>query len=123
MQGVNNDLVQCAVNALRNSVLFDFTIPWMGGVRTAPEQNKIFMSGNSTCDGYQKKSYHQSGNALDVIPYNVNIVDQAGAFRYFAKLMFREWQRGLKDGEYEGILEWGGNWTSFEDKPHWQVIV
>lgn len=32
-------------------------------------QYKIFKAGNSKCDGYEKLSYHQSGNALDTVPY------------------------------------------------------
>ena len=67
MEGVNEFLVECATEALRISK-HDMTIPWMGGIRTAEEQNKIFKEGNSKMDGYEKKSYHQSGNALDITP-------------------------------------------------------
>ena len=37
----------------------DFGVPWMGGMRTAKEQNDIFNKGYSRCDGYEKKSNHQ----------------------------------------------------------------
>ena len=67
IEGVNKDLVKCAELALHNSKV-DMTIPWMGGVRTAEDQNEIYRRGASQRDGYDKKSYHQSGNALDIIP-------------------------------------------------------
>ena len=113
MQGVNNDLVDCAVKALAECP-YDMTIPWMGGVRTAKEQNDIYKTGASTKDGYDKKSYHQSGNALDIIPV---MKDCEKSYRKFAGLMFTIWQR---EG-YKGILQWGGHWANFIDKPHWQV--
>ena len=59
MQGVDPLLIECAERALALSK-YDMTIPWMGGIRTAEEQNAIFKDGNSKCDGYEKKSYHQS---------------------------------------------------------------
>ena len=47
----------------------DFGIIHNGGFRTAEIQNEIYKKGNSKCDGYIKKSYHQSGNAVDLVPY------------------------------------------------------
>jgi uncharacterized protein YcbK (DUF882 family) len=34
--------------------------------RNAKEQNQLFKEGKSTCDGYQKKSAHQSWLAMDI---------------------------------------------------------
>lgn len=47
----------------------DFGILSTGGFRTAEMQNEIFKKGNSKCDGYIKKSYHQTGKAVDLVPY------------------------------------------------------
>ena len=47
----------------------DITIPWMGGRRSAEEQNAIFKRGYSQRDGFTKLSYHQSGDAVDAAPY------------------------------------------------------
>ncbi len=47
----------------------DITIPWMGGVREAFEQYKIFLRKASKADGYKKLSFHQSGDALDLAAY------------------------------------------------------
>lgn len=47
----------------------DFGIISNGGFRTAEMQNEIFKKGHSKCDGYIKKSYHQTGKAVDLVPY------------------------------------------------------
>jgi len=35
-------------------------------LRSAEEQNRLFQKGVSGCDGYKKKSRHQSGKAMDI---------------------------------------------------------
>jgi len=47
----------------------DFTIIENGGYRTAEMQNQLFKLGNSKCDGYKKKSKHQRGLAVDLVPW------------------------------------------------------
>ena len=121
MEGVDERLVECVTRALTSSKRYDYSIPWMGGMRTPKEQLALFKNGASQLDGYRKQSYHQTGNAIDVIPYNVNPEYNVKAHMYFAELMFSEWQRGLYTGEYRGVLEWGGHWTNFNDMPHWQI--
>lgn len=118
MSGVNKDLVLCATIALKNS-RYDMTIPWMGGVRTEGEQNHIYEQGNSRCDGINIKSYHQSGNALDIMPVRG---DNAGIFYHFAKEMYEAWQRLLMQGEVKGVLVWGGHFGKTGwDKRHWEI--
>jgi peptidoglycan L-alanyl-D-glutamate endopeptidase CwlK len=48
----------------------DFGIPSTGGLRTSEEQNKLYKKGWSKLDGYNKKSYHQSGLAIDIAVYD-----------------------------------------------------
>ena len=114
-KGVNPLLIQCASNALALS-FDDMTIPWMGGLRTSEDQNAIFKTGNSRCDGYKKKSYHQSGNAIDIIPV-LGGYENLEAFERFAVLMKSEWVK-LNTGME---LTWGGDWKNFVDRPHWQI--
>lgn len=138
---VTRDLVAVAEEALSLSVI-DMTIPWRGGLRTALQQNAIFKAGNSRADGFDKKSYHQSGMALDVIPW----VDGEGKyfgvdneFIFFAKIMFAVFE----DRKEAGIipedlhLHWGGFWGAKDndgdgklaaitdktgwDKAHWEL--
>lgn len=65
---VDDRLIELLNTAIKVSTI-DMTIPWMGGKRSAEEQNKLFKDGVSRCDGYDKKSYHQSGLAVDVAPF------------------------------------------------------
>jgi peptidoglycan L-alanyl-D-glutamate endopeptidase CwlK len=121
MRGVNSLLIECATRALRKSS-YDMTIPWMGGLRTAEEQNEIFKAGNSKCDGYDKKSYHQTGMALDVIPVGVDPYANTEVLNHFAKKMFEAWQEMIYQGAAKGLLYWGGHWgASGWDKPHWEI--
>lgn len=66
--GVSPYLQMVAIRAISISPV-DFGILETGGERSAEMQNSIFKQGFSGCDGYTKKSYHQSGNALDLVPY------------------------------------------------------
>jgi peptidoglycan L-alanyl-D-glutamate endopeptidase CwlK len=43
----------------------DFGIPSTGGNRSIEEQYSLYLDGKSKCDGYKKKSYHQTGKAVD----------------------------------------------------------
>lgn len=45
---------------------------FISGFRTAEEQNKLFKDKKSKCDGYIKRSFHQSGRAVDFIPCPFN---------------------------------------------------
>lgn len=120
MEGVNPQLVECATRALAKSK-HDMTIPWMGGIRTDREQHDIFKEGNSKCDGYKIKSYHQSGNALDVIPVDKGYKNTR-AMNYFANLMLVTWQEMLIEGSAKGLMTWGGTFGSQGwDKPHYEI--
>ncbi len=117
LEGVNPDLLKCAEMALAMSK-HDMTIPGYGGLRTAEDQKTIFDKGFSKCDGYNKKSYHQTGNAIDIIPVSGGYANDKG-FRHFAACMFHTWQKLLKAGEVRGLLVWGGHWLNFIDVLYW----
>jgi hypothetical protein len=128
-EGIKELLFECATKSLSESK-YDMTIPWRGGFRTSEEQNEIFSRGSSNKDGYDKKSYHQSGWAIDIVPYGIEfdldrIISRKDLvpkeFRHFAALMFKNWQIFISEGRTTGILGWGGNWENFVDVPHWQV--
>ena len=68
MKGVDERLIDVFYVALKYSPV-DFGIAFLGGLRTAEQQKELFLSGKSTKDGYDKKSKHQYGEALDFIPY------------------------------------------------------
>ena len=122
LEGVNPLLLKCAKLALDMSI-YDMTIPPDGGYRSAQDQYRIFSTGASQKDGYKKKSYHQTGNALDAIPVEGLYANDKG-FRHFARCMFKAWQILIFEGEVPKgtFLEWGGHWQNFIDVPHWQIV-
>jgi peptidoglycan L-alanyl-D-glutamate endopeptidase CwlK len=65
---INPKLAALMDQAIKRSPI-DFGIPNNGGKRTAEKQNELYNKGVSKCDGILKKSYHQSGNAVDVYAY------------------------------------------------------
>lgn len=121
MKGVNDILVECATRAL-SICRADMTIPKYGGVRTPGEQKSLYDKGYSQRDGYEKRSYHQTGNALDVIPVKGGYSNASG-FREFARCMFYTWQLMIKEEKIpkDLCLFWGGHWRSFVDTPHWEL--
>ena len=120
MQGIQEVLIECATRALSISK-HDMTIPGSGGLRTPEQQNELFKKGYSQMDGFDKKSYHQSGFAVDVIP--VTGYEDAAAFRHFSKCMFYSWQLMEKEGKIPNdyFLYWGGHWQNFIDVPHYEI--
>ncbi|GAB7088924.1 M15 family metallopeptidase [Marinifilum fragile] len=65
---VDQRLQQLMHNAIALSPI-DFGIPEYGGLRTEEEQQQLYQKGLSKCDGYKIKSYHQTGNAIDIYAY------------------------------------------------------
>jgi len=60
------------VDAVKDFIQYtpiDFCIIENGGYRSAALQNQLYKLGNSKCDGYVNKSKHQSGLAVDLVPW------------------------------------------------------
>ena len=114
-RGVNRRLIEISNYALTISRV-DFGIPDHGGIRTKQEQHQLFKDGLSKCDGYEKISKHQSGNALDVYAF----VDGAASWEeedlamVAAAMLQAASQLGYK-------LKWGGLWRNFKDMPHFEL--
>ncbi|MFQ3578526.1 MAG: M15 family metallopeptidase [Bacteroidales bacterium] len=122
LAGVDTRLVELMQQALAHSPV-DFGIAYMGGLRTAHEQNELYRKGATKIDGYSKISKHQVGKAIDVLPYingkpntsNINaycII--AGVVLAIAHL------KGL-DIVWGGTFGAGGaEWNGW-DKPHFEI--
>jgi peptidoglycan L-alanyl-D-glutamate endopeptidase CwlK len=137
---VNEGLVMTAVVALSFSK-YDMSIPWMGGYRTAPEQRELFDNKASRCDGLINRSFHQSGDALDIVPYIDGELDYTATdrFQHFANIMLASFKflQAIKKIPQEQYLHWGGFWSAEDynrdgmlhhiddklgwDKPHWEI--
>ena len=120
LKGVNPILIEILERALEISSNrvdgVDFTIINTAGIRTPEEQNRLFKQGVSNADGYIKISKHQTGDALDVVPY-VN-----GRASWDEKELLKVAVCMLQASKELGYrLKWGGFWRTFKDLPHYQV--
>jgi peptidoglycan L-alanyl-D-glutamate endopeptidase CwlK len=116
LEGVDEVLKLIAIRGVTESP-FDFGIPGLGGRRTNAEQFVLFNKGASKCDGYKKKSYHQTGKAFDVYAF---VRGKATWEQKYYEPIARHLQEFAKK-EYSVRLEWGGDWRSFIDMPHFQI--
>ena len=113
--GINADLILILDRAVEISI-YDFGIPSSGGLRTTEQQAKLFADGVSKADGVTHKSFHQTGNAVDVYAY----VDGKASWDHEHLAVVAAAM--LQASSELGIpLEWGGLWTGFCDRPHFQL--
>ena len=86
-------------------------------LRTFAEQDKLYAQGRTTKGGIVTnakggESNHNFGTALDVVP----IVNGQADWKTTADT----WNKIAKVGKSLGF-EWGGDWKSFVDKPHFEM--
>lgn len=116
MLDVNVNLVMVARYALSTSDELDWGVGPYGGKRSAEEQLELYSDGRSRADGTKKKSYHQTGLALDLVP----VIDgkmtweNIEAFMVIQKKMFKAWNKLKREGRIpDGFyLHWGGYWSA-----------
>lgn len=107
--GVHADLVHVVIRALELTTV-DFVVT--EGVRTLARQKQLVAAGASTT----MRSRHLTGHAVDLA------ASVGGQIRWdwplYAKLA-----EGMKAAakELKIPLEWGGDWKSFKDGPHFQL--
>ena len=108
MDGVASELIAVASRALELTAV-DFVVT--EGLRTVERQRQLVESGASRT----MNSRHITGDAIDVAAYVGGIrwdwplyEKIAGAFKQAAE-------------DLRIPLEWGGDWSSFRDGPHFQL--
>ena len=106
LSGVHPDLVAVVKRAMQITEQ-DFSV--IEGVRNIDRQRKLVKSGASTT----MNSRHLTGHAVDIAPYPLS-----WAWEYFYPL-----EDAIKQAadELSVDLEWGGDWKSFKDGPHWEL--
>lgn len=116
LHGVHSDLVivfSVAIDRIDNyEPLQGVDLTILEGLRTLERQEKLVAAGASKT----LKSRHLTGHAVDVAP----VID--GEVRW-------DWPVYDKVGVYVKSIaeelaipiEWGGDWRSFKDGPHWQL--
>ena len=106
LEGVHPDMV--AVVKLAISITGqDFSVG--EGLRSVSRQKKLVATGKSTT----MNSRHITGHAVDLFPYPLS-----WDWEYFYPIAdaMKEAAKELKID-----LEWGGDWKSFRDGPHFQL--
>jgi len=109
LQGVNPDLVKVVERAIKLSEV-DFTV--IEGLRTLERQRKLVDAGASQT----MKSRHLTGHAVDLAAWVDDQVDWS--WPLYDKIAAAMKQASAQVGV---PIEWGGNWASFKDGPHWQL--
>lgn len=100
--GVHPDLVLVVQAAIARTSQ-DFAVH--DGLRTAAEQAEMYRRGASELDGVTKLSRHQTGHAVDLVPY-VN-----GKLRWEWELIYPIADAVRAAAEEAGIpIRWGGAW-------------
>lgn len=109
LNGLHKDLVAVVERAIEITGV-DFTV--LEGMRTLARQKKLVASGASTT----LNSRHLTGHAVDLGAY----VD--GTVRWDWPL-YHVIADAMKQAaeELDVELEWGGDWKSFPDGPHFQL--
>ena len=106
LSGVHPDLVAVVKRAIEITEQ-DFSV--IEGVRHINRQRELVAKGASKT----MNSRHLTGHAVDLAPYPVN-----WDWEYFYPIA--DAMKAAAD-ELEVDLEWGGDWKSFPDGPHFQL--
>jgi peptidoglycan L-alanyl-D-glutamate endopeptidase CwlK len=106
LSGVHPDLVAVVKRAIEITEQ-DFSV--IEGVRNIDRQRKLVAQGKSKT----MNSRHLTGHAVDLAPYPLS-----WDWEYFYPIADAMKQAAE---ELEVDLEWGGDWSSFPDGPHFQL--
>lgn len=109
LSGVHPDLVK-VVNLAITLCDIDFTV--VEGVRTVARQKQLYQKGATKT----MRSRHIHGFAVDLAPVI------GGQVRWDWPLFFRI-EKAMKAAasKLKVPIEWGGDWESFRDGPHFQL--
>ena len=109
LEGVNPALVQVVKRAIQITPI-DFIV--VEGLRTKERQAYLVEKGASKT----MNSRHLTGDAVDLAPIVNNKV--SWDWKDFYPLA-EAVKKAAKEVKVE--VEWGGDWESFKDGPHWQL--
>ncbi|QGH71269.1 endolysin [Yersinia phage vB_Yen_X1] len=109
LQGVHPDLVKVVKRAIEISPV-DFTVT--EGLRTLERQKELFAKGASKT----MRSRHLTGHAVDISPLVGGKVSWDWKYYYPMADAMKQAAKEL------GVnIEWGGDWKTFKDGPHFQL--
>ncbi|VVT07353.1 M15 family metallopeptidase [Erythrobacter sp. EC-HK427] len=109
LEGVHPDLVKVVERAIEITEV-DFTV--LEGLRTRARQRQLVAKGASKT----MNSRHLTGHAVDLGAYVDGEVRWDWPLYYKIAAAVKQAAR-----ELDVPIEWGGDWRSFKDGPHWQL--
>ena len=98
----------------------------VSGLRTQEEQQALYAQGRSVPgeivtykDGIERRSKHQTGLAVDVVPYP-ELYRDAYEMDQLARIVLGSAEKLKQQGKIDSEIEWGGFWR-FKDRPHYEI--
>ena len=117
LSGVHPDLVAVVKRAIEITEQ-DFSV--IEGIRNINRQRELVKTGKSTT----MNSRHLTGHAVDIAPWPFNgDFDEDGIPNIEDWDQYYPLEEAMKTAaeELEVDIEWGGDWKSFPDGPHYQL--
>lgn len=115
LDGIHPDLAKVVRRAIEVSKI-DFMV--VEGLRTLERQKELFAAGRSTT----MKSRHLTGHAVDLAPLIDLDGDGKRELRWERTHFYPIVDAMRATASSLGIhVEWGGDWHTFVDMPHWQL--
>jgi peptidoglycan LD-endopeptidase CwlK len=90
----------------------------ISGTRTYAEQDALYAQGRTRPGNIVTNAKGGQSNHNFGIAWDIGIFNSQGAYLPESPLYDQAAEIGLVEG-----LEWGGNWQSFRDKPHYQKLT
>jgi peptidoglycan L-alanyl-D-glutamate endopeptidase CwlK len=109
LEGVHPDLVKVVKRAIELTQV-DFTV--IEGLRTKERQAQLLKEKKTTT----LNSRHLTGHAVDIAAWVDDTVSWDWKHYYIIEKAMKQAASELKIP-----LEWGGDWKTFKDAPHWQL--
>lgn len=115
LTGVHPDLVRVVRRAAQDAP-FDLIV--LEGMRTKERQKKLVAQGASKT----MESRHLTGHAVDLAPVldTDGDGDKEASWHWPHYFTLAPIVKAAAEEE-KVLLEWGGDWVSFKDGPHWQL--
>lgn len=109
LEGVHVDL-RTVIERVGELAPFDVMV--LEGLRTVERQKKLLASGASKT----MNSRHLTGHAVDIAP----VIDGEISWHWPHYHQLEPIVKAAAE-ELHVDIEWGGDWRSFKDGPHWQL--
>ena len=115
LEGVNPDLIKVVKRAIELTKV-DFTV--IEGLRTKERQAQLLKEKKTTT----MNSRHLTGHAVDIAAWVVPEGTEKATISWDWKHYYII-EKAMKQAasELKIPIEWGGDWKTFKDAPHWQL--